>query len=86
MPPAQRLHLTPRLDDGAPTASYLLPGSAVPAGDEDEDGPTHSGAGRIMPIRMRSLSIAERNLGPSSVRLADLLSGAQGKIAGTPRR
>ncbi len=70
------------VDDGAPTGSYLLTGSAVPEGDEGEDGPTHSGAGRIVPIRMRPLSIAERNLGPTSVRLADLLSGAQGKIAG----
>ena len=69
------------VDDGAPTGSYLLTGSAVP--EEDEDGPTHSGAGRIVSIRMRPLSLAERSLGQTSVRLADLLSGAQGKIAGT---
>lgn len=68
------------VDDGALAGSYLLTGSAVP--EEDGDGPTHSGAGRIVPIRMRPLSLAERNLGPTTVRLSDLLSGAKGDVAG----
>ncbi len=69
------------VDGGAPPASYLLTGSAVPA-EEDEAGSTHSGAGRIVSIRMRPLSLAERGLGPAAVRLADLLSGRQPDIGG----
>ncbi|WP_169164575.1 ATP-binding protein [Cellulomonas taurus] len=49
---------------------YLLAGSAVPIG-----APVHSGAGRIVTLRMRPLSLAERMLGPTTVRLRDLLTG-----------
>jgi predicted AAA+ superfamily ATPase len=65
------------VDDGAAPGSYLLTGSALPVPP-----PTHSGAGRIVTVRMRPLAISER-LGASSVRLSDLLDGAAAEIAGT---
>lgn len=68
------------VDEGAAPGSYLLTGSAVP--EEDGEGPIHSGAGRIVPIRMRPLSLAERALGPATVRLSDLLSGAKADVTG----
>jgi len=56
---------------------FLLTGSASPAGAG-----THSGAGRIVPIRMRPLSLAERGFA-ASVSLAELLTGSRPDIAGT---
>ena len=70
------------VDRGARPGSYLLTGSAVPE-HEDDAGPIHSGAGRIVSLRMRPLSFAERGLGPGTVRLADLLAGMQPDVAGT---
>lgn len=55
---------------------FLLTGSASPAGAE-----THTGAGRIVPVRMRPLSLAERGFAPS-VSLADLLDGSRPPISG----
>jgi len=69
-------------DRGAMPGSYLLTGSAVPAHDDGE-GPTHSGAGRIVSLRMRPLSLAERGLGTGTVRLGDLLSGRAPEIRGS---
>lgn len=60
------------VDDGAAPASYLLTGSAVPAG-----APVHSGAGRIVSLRMRPLSLAERGLEKSVVSMAELLTGSR---------
>lgn len=65
------------VDDGAPAGSFLLTGSATPASP-----PTHSGAGRIVALRMRPLSFAERRPG-QTVSLADLLTGARPSIDGT---
>ena len=56
----------------------LLTGSAVPAGT-----PIHSGAGRILTLRMRPLSIAERGLVRSTVSLAALLEGRHTSLSGT---
>lgn len=53
---------------------FLLTGSASPAGAQ-----THSGAGRIVAIRMRPLSLVERGI-PASVSLAELLTGTQPAI------
>lgn len=50
---------------------YLLTGSATPSG-----APVHSGAGRIVSLRMRPLSLAERGLPPATVSLTDLLDGS----------
>ena len=66
-----------RVDTGAPPGSYLLTGSA-------QQGPSHSGAGRILPIRMRPLSLPERGLCTPTVSLAELLDGSasiQGRCA-----
>lgn len=58
------------VDAHAPPGSYLLTGSANPVG-----APIHSGAGRIVSIHMRPLSVAERGLEPPVVSLQALLSG-----------
>lgn len=58
-------------------ARFLLTGSASPSG-----APTHTGAARIVPLRMRPLSLVERGI-PASVSLGTLLSGGRGAVAGT---
>jgi predicted AAA+ superfamily ATPase len=55
---------------------FLLAGSAAPV-----VAPVHSGAGRIVSLRMRPLSIAERRGDPPPVSLSALLTGT-GEIAG----
>ena len=65
------------VDRDRSTNRFLLTGSAAPG-----EAPTHSGAGRIVTIRMHPLSLAERSLAPSSVSLADLLSGKRPPLAG----
>jgi predicted AAA+ superfamily ATPase len=61
-----------------PAASFLLTGSAAPAPDAN----THSGAGRIVSIRLRPLTLAERGVETPSVSLAALLRGVRPAIAG----
>lgn len=56
---------------------FLLAGSATPTKP-----PSHSGAGRIVRVRMRPLSLAERGLDRPTISLATLLRGAQGKAEG----
>jgi uncharacterized protein len=56
---------------------FLLAGSASPL-----DESIHSGAGRIVRLRMRPLSIAERSLEPTTVSLTALLAGAATPITG----
>jgi predicted AAA+ superfamily ATPase len=64
-------------DAGAAPGSYLLTGSADP-----RDAPSHTGAGRIVTVRLRPLSLAERLDKPPSVSLAKLLDGEQQSIEG----
>lgn len=64
------------VDDGAAPGSFLLTGSASP-----DPPPTHSGAGRIVSLRMRPLSMSERVDG-QTVSLAELLTGSRPRIAG----
>jgi predicted AAA+ superfamily ATPase len=64
------------VDDGAPAGSFLLTGSALP-----DPPPTHSGAGRIVTVRMRPLALSER-LQTASVSLSELLSGARAPVTG----
>lgn len=65
------------VDRGAPPGRFLLTGSASPVVD------THSGAGRIVRIRMRPLSLAERiGLESSTVSLAALLTGRRPPVEG----
>lgn len=60
-----------------PPGSYLLTGSALPLGVG-----THSGAGRMVTVRMRPLSLAERAVAEPTVSVRELLSGARPPIAG----
>jgi predicted AAA+ superfamily ATPase len=62
--------------DGTP-GQFLLTGSASPAA-----APTHSGAGRIVTVRMRPLSLAERGVGKPTVSLARLLGGSVAAVEG----
>jgi len=65
--------------DRDPTpGQYLLTGSATPA----EDAPTHSGAGRIVQVRMRPLSLHERGLCTPTVSVGALLTGDRPPVDG----
>lgn len=65
------------VDAGASPGSFLLAGSATP----DTRG-THSGAGRIVRLRMRPLTLAERGVAAPTVSLAALLRGERPAIEG----
>ncbi|GAA5056470.1 ATP-binding protein [Nocardia callitridis] len=56
---------------------FILTGSATPT-----EAPMHSGAGRIVQVRMRPMSLAERGLGATTVSLQALLSGRRDPIEG----
>lgn len=56
---------------------FLLTGSAAPI-----EQPTHSGAGRIVTIRMRPMTLAERGVVRPTVSLRRLLAGDRGPIDG----
>jgi uncharacterized protein len=56
----------------------LLTGSAVPVGV-----PLHSGAGRILTLRMRPMSLAERQLVTPTVGLGALLAGDHADVSGS---
>lgn len=62
--------------DPAP-GRFLLTGSAAPT-----TAPTHSGAGRIVTLRMRPMSLAERVLATPTVSLRDLLGGRRPAVGG----
>jgi predicted AAA+ superfamily ATPase len=62
---------------GAAPGRLLLAASAAPT-----TAPTHSGAGRIVSVRMRPLALAERELGPATVSVRELLSGARPRLEG----
>ena len=65
------------VDAGAAGGSFLLTGSAIP-----KTPPTHSGAGRIVAIRMRPLSLFERQVATPTVSLAALLGGGNEAVTG----
>ncbi len=54
-----------------------------PAAPSPLQAPAHTGAGRIVAIRMRPLSLAERGLADPTVSLGLLLSGARPPLAGS---
>ena len=67
-----------RAVDRDPAAGqFLLTGSAAPA-----RAPTHTGAGRIVTVRMRPMSLAERGLAAPTVHLSELLEGRRGPLGG----
>lgn len=65
------------VDAGAEAGRYILTGSASP-----ENIDTHSGAGRIVSLRMRPMSLAERAPGIATVSFQHLLAGESASIAG----
>ena len=58
------------VDAGTPKGHLMLAGSSAP-----KDAVIHSGAGRIVPFRMRALSLAEREIETPTVSLKRLLAG-----------
>lgn len=68
-----------QVDSGAPPGRFLLTGSATPV---DSAG-THSGAGRILSLRMRPMGLHERRLVVPTVSLSHLLAGGYDDIRGT---
>ena len=66
------------VDEDYSPGRFILAGSATPI-----KAPKHSGAGRIVHVRMRPLSLAERQLGESAVSLGTVLAGETPAIAGT---
>ena len=70
--------LVRRAVDAHPTTSrFLLTGSAAPP-----EAPTHTGAGRIITVRMRPMSLAERGIEEPTVGLGELLGGGRPGVEG----
>ena len=65
------------VDADAAPGQFLLTGSTTPT-----EHPTHSGAGRIVSLRMRPLTLHERGIGQPTVSLAALLAGHRPAIEG----
>ena len=65
------------VDDGSGAGRFLLAGSTAP-----DLPPTHSGAGRIVTLRMRPMSLSERGVGEPMVSLRRLLAGRRPAIDG----
>jgi predicted AAA+ superfamily ATPase len=65
------------VDRHDPPGPFLLTGSVAPKGTG-----VHTGAGRIVALRMRPLSLAERWPGGATVSLRELLDGGRPPIAG----
>ena len=76
-----------RIDDVGGRGLYILTGSAPPDDDDPDQRRHHSGAGRIAPVRMRTLSFAERGCSSGEVSLRALLDrevppgGDRGRIS-----
>ncbi len=66
------------VDRGSDPARFILTGSASPV-----SAPSHSGAGRIVTLRMRPMTLAERGVAPAAVSFAELLSGRRAPVSGT---
>ena len=66
------------VDDSPSGGRFILTGSATPA-----VAPTHSGAGRIVTVRMRPLTLPERGVGTPTVSLSALVSGDRPDVSGT---
>jgi uncharacterized protein len=65
------------VDESAPPGSFLLTGSASPT-----EPPTHSGAGRIVQVRLRPMTLIERGIDTPTVSLGRLLDGEAVEIQG----
>ncbi len=67
-----------QVDAGAPPGRFLLTGSATPRAGVD----THSGAGRMVSLRMRPMALHERDAAQPTVSLGGLIRGTHGPIIG----
>lgn len=68
-----------RVDEGAPPGRFLLTGSATPVAGTD----MHSGAGRILSLRMRPMALHERGVECPTVSLRDLLAPGRAMVTGS---
>lgn len=68
-----------RVDEGAPAGRFLLTGSATPVSGVG----THSGAGRILSLRMRPMALHERGAVTPAVSLRTLLTGGGARVTGS---
>ena len=73
--PAVWNHVRRAVDDASDPGQFILTGSAVPVDDITR----HSGAGRIVRMRMRPMSLAESGHSSGSVSLAELMGGASAR-------
>jgi predicted AAA+ superfamily ATPase len=64
-------------ESGGQAGSFILTGSSVPA----DDATRHSGAGRILRLRMRPMSLAESGHSSGDVSLARLFAGERARAA-----
>src|SRR5690606_16139496 len=64
-------HVRRAVDDRHAPGQFILTGSATPA----DDATRHSGAGRILRLRMRPMSLAESQHSTAQVSLSSLLAG-----------
>jgi len=67
-----------QVDGGAPPGRFLLAGSANPR----PEAKLHSGAGRIVRLLMRPLTLPERRIETPTVSLGELLKGEQKQVKG----
>ena len=65
------------VDRGCAPGSFLLTDPAAPVSP-----PSHSGAGRIVTLRMRPMALFERGFGEAAVSFTQLLSGARPAVSG----
>jgi hypothetical protein len=68
-----------QVDGGAPPGRFLLTGSAAPSAGAG----THSGAGRILSLRMRPMTLYERGTAEPTVSLRSLLAGTAPALTGS---
>jgi len=66
------------VDEDNRPGRFILTGSATPI-----EAPRHSGAARIVTVRMRPLSLAERKISRPTVSLAALLTGTRPELSGS---
>jgi predicted AAA+ superfamily ATPase len=66
------------VDDDPSGGRFLLTGSS-----SARETATHSGAGRIVAVRMRPLSLTERGIDTPTVSIGELLTGRRGEITGS---
>ena len=64
-------------EQGAPAGRFLLTGSAIPTQ------PVHPGSGRLVELRVRPMSLAERQIDSPVIGLAEMLSGDGRALTGT---